>query len=606
MWLILAVFLFSASFVSVENNVSSMTLNKSENQTQKTSSENELSELTMKIVSLSANRKAKNSAERFQSTDDFAELAEERYEKLSELIESDPSEVLRVALPDGVLSKIPTALRAYFEKREHLHGELEVIAECDDNDGRMLYYLNTEKGRFSLHFTNQPEEELLTGARVNVKGVRVGENIAVDQNTTRSESNDFEINAPAVLPNTLGEIKVLVLLVNFQNDMRQPFTIEQSNNLIFNTASNSSVTNFYREVSYQQTWLTGNTFGWFTLPINTGDCGGRQTALYAKQAAQNAGINLSSYNKIVYVYPNMSSCGYSGFADLGGTETWINGSLNFPTITHELGHSFGLSHAKAWDCGSSVIGSNCAVIEYGNMADVMGSAGAKGHFHAYHKERLGFLNGGNTPPVTLVQSSGTYFISPLSSQDFSPKALKILKSIDSQGRKTWYYAEFRQPTGYDSFLSYVYSGSNLTKGLMITADSETNGAENFQLDLTPETASRADSALAVNQSFTDSSAGFTITTLSADSSGATVKVTFGSQPPATCVSANPSISASPTATQWIGAGSVVSYSIVVSNNNSSDCINNTFNLQNSVPVGWSAVTSAPNMGISAQTPEKYQ
>jgi hypothetical protein len=58
----------------------------------------------------------------------------------------------------------------------------------------------------------------------------------------------------------------LVLLVNFQNDQRQPFTLDQVNNLIFNSSNTSSVTNFYRENSYQQTGITGNVQGYFTLP----------------------------------------------------------------------------------------------------------------------------------------------------------------------------------------------------------------------------------------------------------------------------------------------------------------------------------------------------
>ena len=55
----------------------------------------------------------------------------------------------------------------------------------------------------------------------------------------------------AVAPNTFGEQKVLVLLVNFQDKTTQPWTADQVRSVIF-----TSVNNFYKESSYQQTWLT--------------------------------------------------------------------------------------------------------------------------------------------------------------------------------------------------------------------------------------------------------------------------------------------------------------------------------------------------------------
>lgn len=596
-WVGLAVFLFSLCFAINGSDVSSKSLERNEDFFGKSSGKDELSDLTVKIASLSARRKSKNPLEDAQSMDNFAELAERRYERLSGLIETDAAEVLRVALPDEILSRIPEHFGAFFEKREHLEGELEVISECGEEDGRTLYYLNTEKGRFSLHFAKQPEGELLTGARLNVKGVRVGEAIAVEENVLQTESDNLEFDAPAALPNTLGEQKLLVLLVNFQNDQRQPYTVEQADNLIFNTANNYSTTNYYHEVSYGQTWITGNSFGWFTLPINSGDCNGlSQIATYAKQAAANAGINVSAYDKYMYVYPNMS-CSYSGMGTVGGKETWINGSLKFRTVTHELGHNLGLYHSRSLVCSSAVVGSNCSTSEYGHMVDTMGSG--EGHFHSYQKERLGWLNYASSPAVTTVQTSGTYFISPFASTDSLSKGLKILKSVDSTGKKTWYYLEFRRPIGFDNYLLSYYN-SNLANGIIFTMDKEAEARENYQLDMTPETTSWNDSALAVNRSYTDSGAGVTITPISADAGGAYVNVTFGDSPPppSPCMPANPTVSLSSSGTQWIGAGSSVSYSVTIKNNNSSECANNSFSVQPTLPAGWTAVVASPILSLA--------
>jgi hypothetical protein len=579
---VLSVLLVTVSFVIDGGDVSSKSLEKSEVLSGRSSDKTELADLTVRIASLLERRKAKNLPENVHLGDDFAELAERRFGKLSALIETDTAEVLRSALPEDVLAKIPAEYQDYFEKRGQIKGELEVIAECDENDGRNLFYLNTEKERFELYFAVKAERELLTGANITVKGVRVGNAFAVGEDSLQIDRDNSQSAELEILSNTTGEQKLLVLLVNFQNNTSQPYTIDQVNNLIFNHSNSSSVTNFYREVSFGQTWLAGDTRGWFTLNMTDG-CDYARIASNAKSAAQNAGINLSAYNRFMYIYP-ASGCGYSGLGTLGGNETWINGTLTRQNISHELGHNFGLNHARFLDCGSTVLGSACTTIEYGHILDNVG--GGSGHFHAFHKERLGWLNYGSMPPIIEVTQSGNYSIAAYASNTGSlPKALKILKSVDSSGRKTWYYIEMRRNFGFDSGIS---NNVNLMNGVMFNLNQESNSQENYMLDMTPETTSRSDPALTVNRTYTDESAGISITPLSVGDSGATINVTFGSSNPSSCVLANPTVSVSPSATQWITAGNSLSYTVTVTNNNSAGCANTNFNLTPTLPAGWSA------------------
>ena len=590
----------------------------------------EISALTIKIVALSNHLQKGKTEENNFALLEISKLAKSRFEKLNELAEKNPAEVLRVSLPQELLSKLPLELESYFEKREETAGELEVVAECDEDDGRILYYLRNGQQRFSIKLTTEPDKELLTGARLRVKGLRVGETIITETLILDEKilKNDLEYSQTdaAALPNTFGEQKVLVLLVNFQDDQRQPSTVGQTNNLIFNASNSSSVTNFYRENSYQQTWLTGDVKGYFTLPINSGDCGGANISLYAKRAATDAGINLSTYNKYIYFFPTMPACSYAGRGTIGGNETWINGYLLLGTISHELGHNFGLYHSRAMECGTEVLGNNCTTIEYGSNVDAMGKAGVTGHFQPYHKERLGWLNYGNSPPETVVQTSGNYLIAPYSLNDFGTKALKILKSTDSGGNKTWYHLEFRRPVGFDRIIS---ANSNLMNGVMISLNKETNGQENYLLDMTPETVSWYDPALIVGRSYTDSAAEITITPLSLDGNGAVVSINFGTVVPPTptpspmptatptpspsptpmptpsptptpvCNQANPSVAVSPSMTQWIVPGSAAFYTVTVtSNNNGSGCSSTNFNLQSTLPGGWSATASSPVLNIA--------
>ncbi|HVE58513.1 MAG TPA: NEW3 domain-containing protein [Pyrinomonadaceae bacterium] len=539
----------------------------------------ELSDLTTKIAELSGRVPDKNDL----APAEFENLAAERFARLSELAEKNPGEVLRVALPPDILAKIPTDMQVYFEKNADTEGEFEVIYECDGETEVLKYFIKTDKERLPVYFAKQPDTEIRTGSKVRIKGVRIGDALAAEDGN--SIENLEVINSIAA--NTFGEQKVLVLLVNFQNDTRQPFTVAQANDLFFNTANSASITNFYREASYQQTWLTGTAAGWLTLPINTGDCNGTTTASAAKQAATNAGINISAYNRFVYVYPNMSTCNYSGIGEVNGDEAWINGSLYLRTVAHELGHNFGIYHSRSMDCGTVVVGGSCTITEYGNMADMMGYPTITGQFNAFQKERLGWMNYGSSPPITSVTTSGNYFITANSAQDSGTKALRVLQSSG-----TYYYIELRRPIGFDATLS-----PTLMNGVVITLDQPAAGKETYHLDMTPETTYWTDAALPVGRSYTDSSAGVTITPLSADNGGATVNISFGSTPPQTCILANPTVTASPTATQWIGAGNSVTYNVTVVNNNSTGCSANTFSLQNTVPNGWN-YSAAPSLTVA--------
>ncbi|HTK36932.1 MAG TPA: hypothetical protein VL325_00440, partial [Pyrinomonadaceae bacterium] len=148
--------------------------------------------------------------------------------------------------------------------REDLQGELEVIVEDGKNNWRTLYNLKTGGKTLALHFAKEPKQNLQTGMKVRVRGVRSGDNIAADSLVTEDlggSSTPTNVLASATaLSNTTGEHKVAVILVNFQDLQTQPFTVAQAQDVTFNQTSG-----FYSENSYGQTWLTGDVFGWFTI-----------------------------------------------------------------------------------------------------------------------------------------------------------------------------------------------------------------------------------------------------------------------------------------------------------------------------------------------------
>jgi len=538
--------------------------------------------LTQTVAALNVRYHLAGPAAKANLLTDLLTVAAERRQLLSQLMETDPGEVLRVALPAERRSGFPSAVQDELEEQVEIEGVLEVLHEDRDLDSRYLYFLEAAGERLSLHFAADPPTDHQTGARIRVTGVRVGTALALQSGSTSVQA------LSVALPNTFGAQKTLVMLVNFQDKATQPYTVSTAQGIVFTTTSN-----FDLENSFQQTWLTGDVVGWYTIPLSSTVCDYSSLATYAKQAATAAGVNLSAYTRYVYAFPN-NACTWWGLGTVGGnpSQAWVNGSLAVKVVGHEMGHNFGLYHSRSYDCGTTTLGPSCTLSEYGDTLDIMGNP-SSGHFNAFQKERLGWLNYGISPPLTTVQADGTYWLDPLESLGSNPKALKILKSTDpTTGKKTWYYVEYRKALGFDGFLS---SNTNVLNGVVIHTGSESSGNSSNPLDMTPATSSWSDPALDVGQSFYDPDAGVTIATTWADSASAAVGVTFGGL---ACVQANPTVALSPSQSQWVQAGTSVTYTVSVTNNDNAGCAASSFNLQATAPTGWAAAFAAPTLSIS--------
>ena len=521
--------------------------------------------------------------------DEIRAAAEQRQARLLELARSDPAEVLRLAVTPEERLSMPSPIRGFVEERVEVEGTLEVLVEDFAGGSRTHHFLDADGQRFELVFTSAAPR-MLSGDSARVSGVRVDHTIVIEPSAAnfRAGASTKGMQSVNALPNTFGAQRTAVILVNFSNNPTQPYTVATARSVVFTQTSNWDLEN-----SYGQTWLTGDVFGWFTIPVSSSVCDYTSIDSYGQQAATAAGVNLANYTHYVYAFPQ-NACSWWGLGSVGGTpytRAWINGSLQLQVVAHEMGHNFGLYHAHSLDCGADVLASTgCTMSEYGDTLDTMGSTAAY-HFNSFEKERLGWLAYGSSPALTTVTASGTYSIDAMETNATASKALKVPRGATG----SYFYLELRKSIGADAGLSY---STNIMNGVVFHWASPSDGSSSDLLDMTPETMSFSDPTLVVGKSWTDAASGVSFTVNSVGASSASVTVTLNGTPPPTCAHVAPSVSLQPAQTTGVKAGTAVAFTISVKNNDASPCTASTFGLTSGVPSGWTGTLSAASLSIA--------
>ena len=502
--------------------------------------------------------------------EELKQLAITRKKQLLETMRQNPDAALSSFLSPKDQSELSSLSQNCIETPATFEGSLNIVHTdfFEDKVSSTDYTLTTANGqKIKFHPAGYLHVPLESRTKVKVNGMLVDNDLAFDGTSSLSKAKGYrggiDVSSQPNNPPVLGQQKAAVILANFANTPIPPVSRTDESNFI-----NGELNNFYRENSYNKISISGDVFGWYTLPINqTCDIYPVRTEAIKKA---DSDIYFPNYSRLIIIAPFGPDCGgWKGMSTIGKeyvstadgqvtmSTSWIfshEGTFIYATSTtlvgHELGHGFSLLHADGVSCGGVTLTANapddCQIYVYYDPYDVMGNWAAK-HFNAPHKEYVGWFDSGNLQTVT---ANGNFVLEPIETVSSNLKAIKIPRPNNN-----FIYVEYRQRIGFDAG---EQANSDFDKGalLHILIGSQ---ARTGLLDPIPDNDLFTTISLHPGSSLTDPATGTKITVKSATSTALTVEITgFSSPSPTPTPTTSPTPTPSCNCTEWVDQGCGIS------------------------------------------------
>jgi hypothetical protein len=203
---------------------------------------------------------------------------------------------------------------------------------------------------------------------------------------------------------------------------------------------------FLGTASFGQVQLTSTDAPWVTAYSDENVCRSRDE-LVSQAEAQ---VSTAGYDRIVVVTP----CAIGSTGDPVTKTVLLGLPLSAGLIAHELGHTFGMTHAGAFVCDKPK--QPCRRDPYGDPFDVMGNGLLPiGDPGALQKAEAGWL-----PHYKFVKVPGTYTLAALETQSRLPQALVVRIGV------TDLWIDHREAIGNDAYLK-TSALASVTRGVLI-------------------------------------------------------------------------------------------------------------------------------------------
>ncbi len=566
-----------------------------------------------------------------KSKGQLSKISKDRINNLSALLEDDPNAVASLLLSDQQIADANTLPNVETEQKVTLSVYYGIDHFHDWKSGEeytVPFVTPDGTTKYPLYLTKDVKVPVAEANRqLKIEGYKIGSKILAT-----SITKDKIVTKSNPLGGLFGKAEAASGTYNVAVIVGNPSDVTNTIDMAklqaeFNGAAGSDINSYFNEISYGRFNLAPSFYGPYQVPVtkNSGCNSGTANNTFANALfnTANADINYLNFARVIII----DGCGGSG-----GYASWTTAPSTTPdgnivrayisigngrytdkeAITHELSHiigfdkaSFGNTHAARYICLPDIFdpptryGKNCDSGEYEDEFDVLGSkerysSNIAGQTDTLHKDAEPFFNSGEN--VTL-STPGTYNykIGPYESPTSSVKALTVLRGNSG----TSFGVEYRQATGFDSFLSDSLKcpSCNLTQGASIRFNYDTSGtgggSDTQLIDATPGSLNTLiyrpgfkdwnDAAFLPGKTFTDSEYGITISVGTPDASGLPINVTIPAQ---TCTHNAPNVVGP---TSLTGDGSPFQYTITVTNNDSSGCQPNTFKV---FPNGVGAASTA--------------
>lgn len=443
-------------------------------------------------------------------------------------------------LPEVALGRIPTTvlgkIRAFYLDDFEVPGNSRAIYELHEE------HPSGNGEVFRLDFPGAPPDHVEDGARIRVFGDHENGSLRVAEANGDGSSS---VEVVEVAEATVSGAQRAIVIVGDLSNQTVACSVSQIRSLMFDATT--SVNQYFQESSEGSVSFSGEVVGPFTLSSfdsTSCDYSAWGTALDAEATKQ--GVNLSDYNRKIYVVPR-GSCSFAGVGTIGGnpSRSWVTGYCQVPDVyAHELGHNFTMHHAST------------PTSEYDDRSCIMGIGGiGLRQPNAPHQLEMGWLGG-----LAEANAPGRYAVGAVETAA-APQVIQIPRTNAPD-----LYVSYRVPLGFDATqLPSAYRNR--------VSIHEWNGGTANKTFLR--------GVLDVGQSYTDPQSGATITVAGMDGTLAQLDVSYG------CTVTSPSLSVTPT-TLGSGPGGSLSYTLTVTNRDGLGCEARSLDLATHVPTGWSA------------------
>ncbi|HVJ20189.1 MAG TPA: hypothetical protein VM686_32465, partial [Polyangiaceae bacterium] len=406
-----------------------------------------------------------------------------------------------------------------------IRGELSVrIASYPDSTTSRDYFLETGDGQaYLLVFDQAPDLE--SGTELEIHGdVEAGDvvpRLVVNSYALVDDGSEIgTLEQGLANPTTKSDYSVAVLMVHWGSPDGE--TVDSMRKKVFTNTDSTS--NYFRESSYGIQGLTGDVFGWYSIP-NPGGCNTDTISSAARTAATSAGVNLANYKQVMYYFPRYASCGWAGLAVIGSPDkpqrdSWYNGYSGCVVLSQELAHNWGLLHSRS--CSALPSSGMCTnYSEYGDMFCPMG--GGCWQMNAVQKGEMGWFGKCN---IVTANSGGTFDIAPYENPSDGIQALRV-----PRGDGRYFYIENRTVAGkFDtlrssSTLNTAFTGVLIHEGPEVQPMPSMDYRNPYLIDTNTSTGTFEDSALQVGRGYTSGNVSISLVSKASNTSTAQVQVT---------------------------------------------------------------------------------